>query len=146
MAILPGAFPDNVSSEVKAFLEKYFQLSNAASSHNDHEANEQAFAELFSNDGMYEFAEEQNVGRDAIISFRKKLFASVPHREHPVVRIFTFGSDDMNLMCYGTVGYRLSDDTVNMQEWAARYEIVKTEPGDLKFKYVQIIVSPARDS
>ncbi|KAF7910106.1 uncharacterized protein EAE98_010904 [Botrytis deweyae] len=146
MAILPGAFPDNVSSEVKAFLEKYFQLSNAASSHNNHEANEQEFAELFSNDGIYEFAEEQNVGRDAIISFRKKLFANVPHREHPVVRIFTFGSDDMNLMCYGTVGYKLSDDTVNMQEWAARYEIVKTGPGDLKFKYVQIIVSPARDS
>ncbi|TGO43522.1 hypothetical protein BOTNAR_3529g00010 [Botryotinia narcissicola] len=146
MAITPGAFPDNVSSEVKVFLEKYFQLSNAGSSHNDHEANEQEFAKLFLDDGVYEFAEEQNVGREAILSFRRKLFANVPHREHPVVRIFTFGSDDMNLMCYGTVGYKLSNDVINMQEWAARYEIVNTESGDLKFKYVQIIISPARDS
>ncbi|KAK8911094.1 hypothetical protein QC760_000155 [Botrytis cinerea] len=140
MAIHPDAFPDNVSPEVKALLEKYFQLSNASSSHNDHEANEQEFAELFVNDGTYELAEEQSVGRDEIISFRKKLFANIPHREHPVVRIFTFGSDDMNLMCYGTVGYKISDEPVNMQEWAARYEIVRTGPGDLRFKYVQIII------
>ncbi|KAM0315750.1 hypothetical protein ACHAO8_003602 [Botrytis cinerea] len=156
MAIHPDAFPDNVSPEVKALLEKYFQLSNASSSHNDHEASmlllihvtrllnksedEQEFAELFVNDGTYELAEEQSVGRDEIISFPKKLFANIPHREHPVVRIFTFGSDDMNLMCYGTVGYKISDEPVNMQEWAARYEIVRTGPGDLRFKYVQIII------
>lgn len=46
----------------------------------------------------------------------------------------------MNLMCYGTVGYKLSNAAINMQEWAARYEIIKTESGDLKFKYVQIII------
>lgn len=38
MTILPGAFPDNISPEVKALFEEYFHLSNAASSHNDHDA------------------------------------------------------------------------------------------------------------
>lgn len=38
MTILPGAFPDNFSPDVKALVEEYFHLSNAASSHNDHDA------------------------------------------------------------------------------------------------------------
>lgn len=76
----------------------------------------------------------------AIIEFRDKLFKSAPHRDHPVVKIFTFGSDDMNLMCYGRVGYKYPEGTTNQKEWAGRYKIVKTESGSLKFKYVQVIV------
>jgi hypothetical protein len=64
----------------------------------------------------------------------------MPHRDHPAVKIFTFGSDDMNLMCYGTVGYKSADETVNMKEWAGRYEIVRTNSGTLKFKYAQVII------
>lgn len=75
-----------------------------------------------------------------IIAFREKLFSAIPHRDHPVVRFFTFGNDDMNLMCYGHVGYQYPEGTTNMKEWAGRYKIVKTESGELKFKYVQIII------
>ncbi|ATZ57877.1 hypothetical protein BCIN_15g03980 [Botrytis cinerea B05.10] len=146
MSVLPGAFPDNVSSGVKALLEEHFQLSNAASSHNDDTADEQKFANLFTSDGTYEMAEKQSVGHKEIVSFRQKFFKNIPHREHPVVKVFTFGSDDMNLMCYGTVGLKTSGETKNMKEWAGRYEIVKTDSGSLKFKYVQIIVTETRDS
>jgi len=38
MTILEGAFPETISPEVKALLQEFFHLSNAASSHNEHEA------------------------------------------------------------------------------------------------------------
>jgi hypothetical protein len=43
MTILEGAFPETISPEVKELLEAYFQLSNAASSHNDHDASMSLF-------------------------------------------------------------------------------------------------------
>lgn len=106
---------------------------------------------------MYEFAEVQNKGHEgslipilstivahinplAIIAFREKLFKSVPHRDHPVVKFFTFGPDDLNLMCYGRVGYKYPEGTTNMKEWAGRYKLIKTDTGALKFKYVQVII------
>lgn len=90
MSVLPGAFPDNVSSGVKALLEEHFQLSNAASSHNDDTAgmllslsvispnavsllteflDEQKFANLFTSDGTYEMAEMQSVGHKGTLFF-----------------------------------------------------------------------------
>lgn len=57
-----------------------------------------------------------------------------------MVKFFTFGPDDLNLMCYGRVGYKYPEGTINMKEWAGRYKIVKTESGVLKFKYVQVIL------
>ena len=92
MTILEGAFPETISPEVKALFEEYFYLSNAASSHNEHKASksfdpqmyamlrlelmtesshsldEKAFAELFTPDGTYEFAEVQNTGHEGIYS------------------------------------------------------------------------------
>lgn len=57
-----------------------------------------------------------------------------------MVKIFTFGSDDMNLMAYGRVGYKYPEGTTNMKEWAGRYKIVKGGDGELRFTYVQVIL------
>jgi hypothetical protein len=37
MTIRKGAFPDTVSQPVRQLLEEFYHLSNAASSHNEHE-------------------------------------------------------------------------------------------------------------
>jgi hypothetical protein len=37
MTIRNGAFPDTVSQPVRQLLEDFYHLSNAASSHNEHE-------------------------------------------------------------------------------------------------------------
>ncbi|KAE8441194.1 hypothetical protein EG329_005626 [Mollisiaceae sp. DMI_Dod_QoI] len=145
MTILPGAFPNTVSPAVKELMEKHFQLSNAPSTHNSHEADEEAFAALFTPNGLYELAEVQNQGHDAIIAVRRKLFETIPYREHPVTKVFTYGSDDLNLMCFGIVDYAYPEGTTNKKEWAGRYEIEKTSSGELKFKLVQIITIPAQE-
>ncbi|CAF9926818.1 MAG: hypothetical protein GOMPHAMPRED_004235 [Gomphillus americanus] len=146
MTILSGAFPDSVSKEVRALLEEHIHYSNAASSSNNHTADEQKFAQTFTEDGIYEVAETQSVGPDAIIAFREKFFKDVPHRDHPVVKVFTYGPDDKNLMIYGNVGVELPEGTKHSKEWAGRYEIVDTGSGGLKFKYVQVFVTALQDA
>jgi len=58
----PDAFPETVSPEVRTLMEEMIHLSNSASTHTEHEKDEAAFANLFTNDGIYEFAGKQGVG------------------------------------------------------------------------------------
>jgi hypothetical protein len=76
----------------------------------------------------------------AILIFREFLFKNAPHRDHPVLQVFTFGEDDLQLMVLGKVGYNFEDGTSHEREWVGRYEIVKDHDGKLKFKKVQIIL------
>ena len=54
------------------------------------------------------------------------------------MKVYTYGSDDKNLMVFGTVGVEAAGSK-NTKEWAGRYEIVQAGHA-LKFKYVQIFV------
>jgi uncharacterized protein (TIGR02246 family) len=99
---------------------------------------EQKFADLFTTDGVYEFAGEKNTGRAAILAFRESLFSNIAHRDHPVVKVYSFGSNDLELMVLGEVTYVFGDEGVRSQEWAGRYTIVEDDAGGLKFKPVQI--------
>lgn len=79
-------------------------------------------------------------GRQEIIALRKDLFNEVPHRDHPIKEIFTYGEDDLELMSLGTVGYKYhSGDSGRDREWAGHYSLEKVKGGGLKFKYVKII-------
>lgn len=73
-----------------------------------------------------------------ILGFRELIFQNAPIRDHAAVRFFTFGKEDLELMCNGTVDYMFEDGSTHAREWAARYEIVKVGNGELKFKRVQI--------
>ncbi|QDS75304.1 hypothetical protein FKW77_001367 [Venturia effusa] len=139
MSIYPNAFPSTITPEVKEFMEEYFHVSNAASTHTTHDADEERFASLFVEDGTYEFAEKAYKGHKEISDFREFLFNNVPHRDHPAIQFYTFGDDDLQLMCIGKVEYKYEDGTKHECEWAGRYEIVKLSKGALKFKRVQII-------
>lgn len=75
-------------------------------------------------------------GSKEIIALREALFKETPHRDHPLVQIFTDGSNDLELMGLGTVAYGPEDQ--HSREWAGRYSLVKTGDG-LKFKEVKII-------
>ncbi|GAB1318552.1 hypothetical protein MFIFM68171_08762 [Madurella fahalii] len=141
MTIRPGAFPDTVSEPVRQLLETFYRLSNAASSHNEHEKDEQKLVDLFTPDGVYEFAGTKNKGAQAILGFRKKLFNNVAHRDHPVVRVYSFGTNDRELLALGEVEYRHPNGKSHTEEWAGRYSIVQDDAGALKFQHVQIILA-----
>ncbi|KAK4221446.1 hypothetical protein QBC38DRAFT_522345 [Podospora fimiseda] len=141
MTVKSDAFPDTVSPPVRALLEEFYRLSNAASSHTQHKKDEQKLASLFTSDGVYEFAGRKNTGHDAIVAFRNDLFAHQEHRDHPVVKVFTFGSDDHELVALGEAEYRDSARGSQKEEWAGRYSVVKDADGQLKFKLVQIFIS-----
>lgn len=141
MTFKPGAFPDTVSAPVRQLLERFYHLSNAASSHTQHEQDEQALVALFTPDGIYEFAGRKNTGHQAILAFREDLFSHAGHRDHPVVKVFTFGSDDRELLALGEVEYRDDSAGTRKEEWAGRYTIVEDASGELKFKHVQILIA-----
>jgi hypothetical protein len=75
-----------------------------------------------------------------ILAFREHLFKNAPHRDHPVVRFYTFGKNDLQLMCLGKVDYKFEDGSKHEREWAGRYEIVQVPGGGLKLKKAQIII------
>ena len=91
MTIRKNAFPETVSQPVRDLITEFYRLSNAASKHTDHDAgsiacrsnryfvllishfiDEKAFSELFTEDGMYEFAEVQNKGRASTLCFSRE--------------------------------------------------------------------------
>jgi len=143
MAMNPDAFPETVSPEVRTLMEEMIHLSNSASTHTEHEKDEAAFANLFTNDGIYEFAGKQGVGHKGIHDFREQLFANIPHRDHPIHKVYTFGKDYLDLMAFGSVDYVHHDKSTHSDNWAARYFITKDESGQVKFKHIQIILQPA---
>jgi hypothetical protein len=75
-----------------------------------------------------------------IHDFREKMFANVPHRDHHINQIFTFGGNDQELMAMGGVSYKFHDGTEHERQWAARYSIVSGDDGHLKFRLVQILI------
>jgi hypothetical protein len=135
-------------------MEEFCHLSNAASTHTQHEKSkcqtrfcsedtlfidskdEEKLAALFTEDGTYEFAGKKNTGAKNIIACREQLFKNSPHRDHPVVKVYTFGEEDHELMALGNVDYGKGE----IHEWAGRYSIVKDAKGELKFKHAQIIL------
>lgn len=142
MTILPNAFPDTVSTPVRNLLTEFYHLSNAASSHNEHDKDEEKLGSLFTSDGIYEFAGKKNKGPEAILAFRAQLFSNVEHRDHPIVKVYTFGADDHDLLALGQVEYKNVGGPgggSHKDEWAGRYIIVQ-EGDQLKFKHVQIII------
>jgi ketosteroid isomerase-like protein len=140
MSIKPNAFPDTVSAPVRKLLEEFYHLSNAASSHTEHEKDEQKLVSLFAPDGVYEFAGKKNKGHEAILAFRAQLFSNIEHRDHPVVKVYSFGTDDKNLLALGEVVYRDPAGGSHKEEWAGRYIIVQHD-GEFKFKHVQIFIA-----
>ncbi|KAH6614678.1 hypothetical protein B0J18DRAFT_439904 [Chaetomium sp. MPI-SDFR-AT-0129] len=142
MTILPGAFPETVTEPVRELLEEFYRLSNAASSHTQHDKDEQRFVSLFTPDGIYEFAGKKQTGHDAILAFREQLFANVEHRDHPLVKVYTFGANDLELLALGQVEYKDPEGGSHNEEWAGRYSIVPGPAGKLLFRHVQIILNP----
>ena len=70
---------------------------------------------------------------------RKALFAHIPHRDHRLVKIYTAGSDQNNLMAHGKVDYKHHHGHTTATDFAGRYVLEKV--GDeIKFKVVQIIL------
>jgi len=74
------------------------------------------------------------------LAFRESLFSNIPYRDHPVVKVYSFGSNDLELLALGEVDYKFKDGTVHKDNWAGRYTIVKDDAGELKFKHVEIII------
>lgn len=100
---------------------------------------EQKFAEFFTTDGVYEFAGAKNTGHPAILGFRESLFSNIAHRDHLVLKVYSFGSNDLELMVLGEVNYVFEDGRKRSQEWAGRYTIVTNDVGELEFQHVKII-------
>lgn len=74
-----------------------------------------------------------------IVALRKALFAHIPHRDHRILRYYTFDKENMHLMGLGTVGYKHHHGHETGSDWAAKYDLVKVG-GEAKFKHVQVIV------
>ena len=90
---------------------------------------------------FYEFAGKKAYGHKAIIDFREQLFKDSPHRDHSIVKVYSFGNNDHELMALGIVNYGKDES----HEWAGRYSIVN-DAGGLMFKHVHIIlVSTSRN-
>ena len=62
--LVKDAFPDSIKSDgVRKLFEEYMTLSNAASSHHPGDPDELKFAELFTEDGVYELGAMSAKGR-----------------------------------------------------------------------------------
>jgi len=104
---------------------------------------EDKLASLFLADGVYQFGPLVGRGHDGIKDLREKLFANIPHRKHPAVRIYTFGDDQMELMVLGKVEYKFHEGHGHDTDWTGRYSLGRDEDGTLKFKEMQIIMVSA---
>ena len=64
MTIHEGAFPDTITDpKVKKLLEDYLSISNASNKSKEKE-NEEKFAQLFAQDGVYQLASKRAQGHD----------------------------------------------------------------------------------
>ncbi|KAL9618246.1 MAG: hypothetical protein Q9160_007016 [Pyrenula sp. 1 TL-2023] len=98
---------------------------------------------MFTETGIYDFMGRKATGRKEIMALRKDIFDKVPHRDHPVMEIYTYGDNDLELMALGKVGYKHhSGEDGGEREWAGHYSLEKVAGGDLKFKLVKIIGNP----
>ena len=62
--IAQDAFPDSVKDEgIKTLFNKFMDLSNSPNSSHAGDPDEQAFADLFTEDGMYELAHKNAKGK-----------------------------------------------------------------------------------
>ncbi|KUI73357.1 hypothetical protein VM1G_08716 [Cytospora mali] len=143
-SIRKDAWPDTITdSEVRQLLESFYELSNAANSARDFDANERAFAELFDpQDGVYQLASKRAEGRDAILSLRKALFAYIPRRDHTAVKFFTYGQDQTQIMVLGRVEYGHHAGHETSGDWAAKLVLTRVR-GEFKFREVNIIMDTA---
>ncbi|PSR79582.1 hypothetical protein BD289DRAFT_455767 [Coniella lustricola] len=137
-----SAWPESFTNgENRELLEKFYNLSNAPNPGSD--ASEEALAELFDPEkGVYQLASKKAQGREAIIELRKALFASIPRREHRVVKIFTFGEDQSQLLVLGKVEYGHHHGHETNSDWASKI-VLSTSEGQPKLAEVQIIVDTA---
>lgn len=96
------------------------------------------FADLFTTDGVYDFMGRKATGKREITALRAALFKEIPHRDHPLVQVFSSGDNDLELMALGKVDYVHHSGTPHSKDWAGLYRLVKTGNA-LKFKEVKII-------
>jgi hypothetical protein len=101
---------------------------------------EERFASLFTADGIYEFAGKQSNGHSGIKQLRHDLFNDIPHRDHPVIKLYVHGEDCMELMALGHVGYKHHTGHTNEKVWAGSYVLVKDGSGKIKMKSAVIII------
>lgn len=82
MTIKDGAFPDTVSSGVKKLMEEFYHLSNAASTHTQHEKSKCEIRFLKAN----LFIDNMKMRRNSLHSLRKMASMSLPEKRMPEQR------------------------------------------------------------
>jgi hypothetical protein len=98
---------------------------------------------MFTDDGIYQFADNANQGRQKIHQFREFLYSNIPHRDHSILKVYTQGTNDLEMMALGSVSYKHHDGSSHETDWAGLYSLTKSQDGALKFQKVQIIINPA---
>jgi hypothetical protein len=142
---------DLVKPEIVAFYEKFYEISDTASAH-------EQYADSFTKDGKLIMASNETTGREGtlvllarsvrspmslrnrtcIVKMRHGMWEKVSKRSHKPAKIFTFGKDSGEVMLYGTVDYILKDGkSATDIEWAARAHLVK-EDGRLRMDFYQV--------
>jgi hypothetical protein len=56
----------------------------------------------------------------AILSLRKNMWTNVTSRRHTLGKVFVLGSEQREVMLFGTVAYRFNSGGIDNVEWAAR--------------------------
>ncbi|KAL8961678.1 MAG: hypothetical protein Q9183_005271, partial [Haloplaca sp. 2 TL-2023] len=115
--------------DVRQFLRKYFFLSNSPPPNEE-------FLDLFTDDGVWIFADRRAQGRQEIQALRTSMWKDIPHRDHSPAKIFSHGNhdDDTELMILGTTSweYHEKEAKSTQGDWAAHCKLHKEEDGTIK--------------
>ena len=74
-----------------------------------------------------------------IIKMREKLFPNIPSRHHRILKLYTYGSNEHELLAYGEVDYEHHHGGKADTHWASKYS-VKQVGNELKFAHVHIVL------
>ena len=162
---MPSPLPDlpNTITDpaVKAFIEKYYAVSNDADVHDD-------YAGLFIPEGEFSMNDKKAIGTKRnspptffplpshkfysslnptktfntspeIRDLRKAIWSHVPGRDHSPVQIYTHGDDQMEPMIHGEVSYKHHAGHETGADWAAKMKLEK-QGGEIKVAVYHIIV------
>ncbi|CAF9939839.1 hypothetical protein IMSHALPRED_001650 [Imshaugia aleurites] len=126
---LPNTITDPA---IKAFIEKYYAVSNDPEVHDD-------YADLFTPGGEFSMNDKKAKGTQQIRDLRRAIWAHVPGRSHSPIQIYTHGDDETDLMILGDVSYSHHAGHETGADWAAKMKLEKQE-GEVKVAYYHIIV------
>ncbi|KAL1871407.1 hypothetical protein Daus18300_004774 [Diaporthe australafricana] len=137
------AYPSNVQVDagVKDFITKFYGVSDTAGKN-------QEWLEFFHDDATLVMGLQEASGKTDILKVREGMWEKVQARKHSVFQVFpgSFGEgkgggDEVELMLYGNVVYRLkaSPDGEDKVDWAGRAKLTRASGGgEWKFAYYRV--------